>query len=107
MKRRKECYLKTLGQRLNQFYISIRDYDKTDTNLRSGVEAFMEAGLLLEGVTQSELESVINEQHKAVFGLSLGERQRSDILSAHSTGNYAAFDTPAWQRKKVKIPEQS
>lgn len=107
MEEKKEGYISVLEQRLNRFYISIRDYGKTDAEVSSGIEAFMEAGLLLGAVTRAELDSLIELQHKTVFGMSLGERQQSEKLEAHAQGNYVSFDTPAWQRQKVKIPSLS
>ena len=67
----------------------------------------MEAGLLLKAVTQAELDNVIEIQHRAVFGMSLRERWQSDKLAAHDQKNYSAFDVPAWQRQRVKVPDLS
>lgn len=41
-------YISVLEQRLSYFNISIRDYGKTDIEVRSGIEAFMEEGCCLE-----------------------------------------------------------
>lgn len=99
MEEQKGRYISVLEQRLSHFYISIRDYGKTDIEARSGIEAFMEAGLLLGAVTRAELDSSIDLQHRTVFGMSLGERQQSEKLEANAQGNYVSFDISAWQRK--------
>ncbi|MBR9886488.1 MAG: hypothetical protein GYB20_02130 [Oceanospirillales bacterium] len=101
-KEHKERYISALEQRLSRFYISIRDYAKTDSEARSAIESFMEAGLLLGEVTQSELDKVIDVQHKVVFGMSLRDRWRSDKMIAYERKNYSVFDTPTWQRERIK-----
>nr|WP_320136648.1 hypothetical protein [uncultured Amphritea sp.] len=105
MEKYKERYISALEQRLNRFYISSRDYARTDTEARSAIEAFMEAGLLLGDVTQLELDQLIDIQHKAVFGMSLQERWQANRLVAYDRKNYAVFDAPSWQRQGLKVPD--
>lgn len=107
MGKRRKPYVAALEQRLESFYIAIRDYDKTDAEAQQCIRAFMEAGLLLEATSQEELVKLIDGQHQAVFGMSLIERRESEKAAMFSEGDYSVFDAPAWQRQDVKIPDLS
>lgn len=91
-------YLQLFRVRLNEFYLQIRDYDNKDFAMAQGIEAYMEAGLALNAVTKSQLESAIADEHASVFGMSRLERSQEVKQEAMEIGDYAFFDTPTYQR---------
>lgn len=96
----KDKYLQRFKVRLNEFYLQIRDYDNKDVAMAQGIEAYMEAGLALGAVSTTELEMRIATEHVSVFGVSRQERLQEAKTEALGNGDYAFFDTPAFQREK-------
>ena len=66
------------------------------------IDGYMEAGLLAEIIDKRELQSVIDEQHIAVFGISRQERRlemKSNLETAPD--NWDIYDTPAIDRRQT------
>lgn len=61
------------------------------------IEGFMEAGLISGMVTRNELKQVINDAHKAVYGVTFDERSQP-----HSSAE-GLMDIPTWIRKGVSL----
>ena len=66
------------------------------------IDGYMEAGLLAEIIDKRELQSVIDEQHIAVFGISRQERrlEMNSILET-APDNWDIYDTPAIDRRQT------
>ena len=66
------------------------------------IDGYMEAGLLAEIIDKRELQSVIDEQHIAVFGISRQERrlEMNSILET-APDNWDIYDTPAINRRQT------
>lgn len=91
---RKEQYLIQFRTRLNEFYFQKYKYNNTDIAIAQGILAFIEAGIALGAVTQSELEEVIDEQHMDVFCVSRQERLQNARGKFLEVEELAFFDTP-------------
>lgn len=72
-----------------------------------GIEAFMEAGIIIGVVTHTVLEEAIERQHMSIFGMSLIERYEHIKEEAQLRGNYEFFDRPAWERMGKQLDKLS
>jgi len=61
------------------------------------IEGYMEAGLISDIVTSNELKQVINDAHKAVYGVRFDERKEASLDAEN------LWDVPTWVRKGVEI----
>ena len=95
-------YIDGIKDRLRRFY-SISDTKSDHRNMLSHeIDGYMEAGLLAEIIDKRELQSVIDEQHIAVFGISRQERrlEMNSILET-APDNWDIYDTPAIDRRQT------
>jgi hypothetical protein len=95
-------YIDGIKDRLRRFY-SISDTKSDHRKMLSHkIDGYMEAGLLAEIIDKRELQSVIDEQHIAVFGISRQER-RLEMKSILETApdNWDIYDTPAIDRRQT------
>ena len=93
-------YIEGIKDRLRRFY-SISDTKSDHRKMLSHeIDGYMEAGLLAEIIDKRELQSVIDEQHIAVFGISRQERrlEMNSILET-APDNWDKYDTPAIDRR--------
>ena len=70
--------------------------------LSHDIDGYMEAGLLIEILDKRELQSIIDEQHIAVFGITRQERRlemKSNLETAPD--NWDIYDTPAIDRRQT------
>ena len=95
-------YIDGIKDRLRRFY-SISDTKSDHRKMLSHeIDGYMEAGLLAEIIDKRELQSVIDEQHIAVFGISRQERRlemKSNLETAPD--NWDIYDTPAIDRRQT------
>ena len=95
-------YIEGIKDRLRRFY-SISDTKSDHRKMLSHeIDGYMEAGLLAEIIDKRELQSVIDEQHIAVFGISRQERRlemKSNLETAPD--NWDIYDTPAIDRRQT------
>jgi hypothetical protein len=93
-------YIDGMKDRLRRFY-SISDIKSDHRKMLShDLDGYMEAGLLTEILDKRELQSIIDEQHIAVFGLTRQERRletKSNLETAPD--NWDKYDTPAIDRR--------
>jgi hypothetical protein len=95
-------YIEGIKDRLRRFY-SISDTKSDHRKMLSHeIDGYMEAGLLAEIIDKRELQSVIDEQHIAVFGISRQERrlEMNSILET-APDNWDIYDTPAIDRRQT------
>ena len=95
-------YIDGIKDRLRRFY-SISDTKSDHRKMLSHeIDGYMEAGLLAEIIDKRELQSVIDEQHIAVFGISRQERrlEMNSILET-APDNWDIYDTPAIDRRQT------
>ncbi|BBP43529.1 hypothetical protein [Thiosulfativibrio zosterae] len=84
-------YQERLTQLLIENYTLIKDggmRKKSDPK----IEGFMEAGLVLNVVNKTDLQAIINNAHKQVFGIPFSERIRPQ------NANDELLDIPTWMR---------
>jgi hypothetical protein len=93
-------YIDGIKDRLRRFY-SISDTKSDHRKMLSReIDGYMEAGLLTEILDKRELQSIIDEQHIAVFGITRQERRletKSNLETAPD--NWDIYDTPAIDRR--------
>ena len=67
------------------------------------IEGYMEAGLISGMVARNEIQQVINDAHKAVYGVTFDERKETS-LDAESL-----WDVPTWVRRgnELKLEQDS
>lgn len=91
-----------MKDRLRRFY-SISDTKSDHRKMLShDIDGYMEAGLLIEILDKRELQSIIDEQHIAVFGITRQERRlemKSNLETAPD--NWDIYDTPAIDRRQT------
>ena len=95
-------YIDGIKDRLRRFY-SISDTKSDHRKMLSHeIDGYMEAGLLAEIIDKRKLQSVIDEQHIAVFGISRQERrlEMNSILET-APDNWDIYDTPAIDRRQT------
>ena len=95
-------YIDGIKDRLRRLY-SISDTKSDHRKMLSHeIDGYMEAGLLAEIIDKRELQSVIDEQHIAVFGISRQERrlEMNSILET-APDNWDIYDTPAIDRRQT------
>ena len=93
-------YIDGMKDRLRRFY-SISDTKSDHRKMLSHeLDGYLEAGLLTEILDKRELQSIIDEQHIAVFGITRQER-RLDTKSNLETApdNWDKYATPAIDRR--------
>ena len=57
------------------------------------IEGYLEAGLISGMVTRNELKQVINDAHKAVYGVTFDERKEASLDAEN------LWDVPTWVRR--------
>ena len=61
------------------------------------IEGFMEAGLISGLVTRNDLKQVINDAHKAVYGVTFDERKETSLDAEN------LWDVPTWIRRGGEV----
>ena len=92
------------------------DFTSTDPDralLEKKIEGFIEAGLLIEVATNTDMQDVIDECHLKVFSETRGERKER-LSSSHAesvdsdhelreTPDWDSYDSPAFDRVKGRL----
>lgn len=68
--------------------------------LNDEIGGFFKAGILLEIVTNEELEQLVNEEHLLAFGKTIKQRRIEEKTGVKNTErNWDVYDTPSVNRK--------
>ena len=93
-------FIKRLRQKLNEFY----NLDDTASVKRSAlgdeIDGYLEAGILLNVITEEEFLTIADEEHLSVYGISL--KQRKLNLSCNLTQqerDWEKYNQPTYIRK--------
>jgi len=88
-------YLFEIKKRLTQHFSAANDGYKIPSAERHRLEGFIQGATFMKFATQAELNAIMEEAHKAVFGLSIEER-RKELAPGWRNDNvdYSKFDQP-------------
>jgi len=93
----KQAYLLHLRELLQTQYEKVKNNPNKALAKNERIEGYLEAGLISGMVNRSELKQVINDAHKAVYGVTFDERKEAS-LDAESL-----WDVPTWIRRGVEV----
>jgi hypothetical protein len=93
----KQAYMLHLRQLLESQYNDMKNNPSKSLSKNERIEGYMEAGLIASLVNRNELKQVINNSHKAVFGVTFDERREVNADAEN------LWDIPTWVRKGVEI----
>jgi len=100
---KKELYIESLRKRLRHLYSYGESHPKERSLIAARLDGFIEASAVLQICSKSELQSLIDEEHFAAFGMSLVQRSevREKELSDDEP-NWSGYDTPAFERGTMR-----
>lgn len=93
----KQAYMLHLRQLLESQYENTRDNSSKALSKNERIEGYMEAGMISGLVNRNELKQVINDAHKAIFGVTFDERKDASLDAEN------LWDVPTWIRKGVEV----
>ena len=93
-------YLKKISEHLAKFYGIENDKSKAYYQLKNRLDGFIEAGLLIGIVDNSELQDLIDAEHMNAFGMTRKQRRAESKLGTKDTKvDWGIYDAPAINRK--------
>lgn len=96
----RENYLSEVEKRLSRIFKASKDGYKVLSVERHRLEGFMNAGVYMGVVTNTELAKVMNDIHVNIFGKSIQQRKAEKNPGwQEEVIDYSAYDQPAFERK--------
>ena len=96
----REKYLIEVEKRLSGLFNASKEGYKAPPMERHRLEGFMNAGVFMGLVSNTELNDLMNETHMSVFGKTI--QQRKSELSGNwqeEVIDYSSYDQPSYDRK--------
>ena len=92
--------LEQAKEHLVKLYGIENDKSQAYHQLKSRLDGFIEAGLVVGIVDNKELQNLIDAAHINAFGMTRKQRQAASKLDTRDTKvNWGVYDTPAIHRK--------
>jgi len=95
----KEKYLSRVENQLRQIFQASKEGYKNSAE-KHRLEGFMQAGVIVGLVTNTELNTLMEDVHLTVFGKTI--KQRKEERSIHfddETIDYSGYEQPTFERK--------
>ena len=89
----KQEYVNRLSELLEMNYQQLKDTNGRSSLGGDHIQGFMEAGIITCVVSRVELEMVIDDSYKAIFGISFKDRGNVSL------GMSEILDVPTWIRR--------
>ena len=98
----RERYLEEIRQQYHLVCVGLKSGKRLSALEKGRFEGFMQAGLLLGVVTNSELQQLLEDVHFKVFGKSIAERRKNqkNWVPEEDAIDYGQFERPAIERAK-------
>jgi hypothetical protein len=93
-------YFEYLTGLLRETYLSLKQMKPIPDNRKSFIEGVMAAGRFI-GVTNYELEKLIEKVNYDVFGMSIAERKK--VFKEIPPAKHPDYDIPTYVRKGKKL----
>lgn len=96
----RELFFISLKQQFSDIFQASKA-EKDNTELRLRTQGFIHAGELLALCSRTEVQQLMEQVHKDVFGVSIAERkpkEKTRRQQALKLGDYDYFDEPAFNR---------
>ena len=98
--RQKEKYIGAVRWMLKKLYGFGGQKSTKSEQFRDEIGGFFKAGILLEIVTNEELEQLVDEEHLLAFGKTIKQRRIEEKTGVKDTErNWDIYDTPSVHRK--------
>lgn len=97
----KSRYIADLQSQLCQIYELLKAKGEMPFQQKSRIEGFMLAGSRLGLVDKPELETLMEQAHQSVFGMSIQERRLMELKGEQFEVDWSYYDKPISQRLNV------
>jgi hypothetical protein len=94
----KSRFVSDLKRQLREIYEQLKLQGKMPAQIKSRAEGFMLAGRRLGLVEKSELETLMENVHMEVFGLSINERRLMQLKGEQFEIDWSYYDKPITER---------
>ncbi|CAA0082991.1 hypothetical protein [Zhongshania aliphaticivorans] len=95
----KAKFISVVEKRLTLIFKSAKSGHKPSSTEKHRLEGFIQAGVFMGLVSQSEMVELMEQTHLLVFNKTIAER-KADKLSTWQSGelDYSQFDSPTFER---------
>jgi hypothetical protein len=99
----RRLYLDNLRTMVRKLYRLIKDHGIMPAENHAYIDGYMLAGRRLGVVTQDELKQLMEEENKAVFGMSVEKRRKAFRPRRVSVDDQEYLDIPTMERRGVNL----
>ena len=97
----KDKYINEVDKRLSQLFLASKEGYKATPVERHRLEGFMNAGVVMGLVSNSELAALMDNIHLIVFGKTIRQRKSERPTNwAEEVIDYSGYEQPTYERIK-------
>ena len=96
---KKEAFVKEACARLKKIYSYGAAKVTKKEDLRNELHGFFQAGILLQVISNKEVDDLIDKEHMTAFGKTKKQRNIDEKIEINTETDWDKYDEPSYQRK--------